>query len=186
MILWRPKRKQPNLVPPYDSNQPLPTLWFHQTLGGDLKSKNTLGGDLIAKHVLKKIHPVNLWQKHDGNMYWSSWKKTSSMQVVLLRKIIIANPNWYLKNQGCLRSSHRAARSHPLMVSRMYISTSGAWWVEGQTTQYVWCIYVLLLPILTRNLVVCKQPFTDSMFIFRGVGQSPQVVPLITEGHQTL
>lgn len=115
-------------------------------------------------------------------------KKSSSMQDVLLINIIsIANLNWYLRNHlRCLRSSHRAARSHPLMVSRMYISTSGAWWVEGQKTQYVWRIYIHLLPILTRNLVVCKQPFTDSVFIFRGVGQSPQVVSLITEGHQTL
>ena len=115
------------------------------------------------KHVV-----ATLWPKHDGNMYFLK-KKSSSMQVVLLINITsIANLNWYLRNHlRCLRSSHRAAGSHPLMVSRMYISTSGAWWVEGQTTQYVWCIYVHLLPISTRNLVVCQQPFTDSMFIFR-------------------
>ena len=184
VILWRPERKQPNLVPlvpMYSLHMTRINLYqpfflshgswvemgarFHQTLGGDLKAQN-----MCWKNSPGKKHQWSL-RPFDQNMMATfievHGKKSSSTQVVLLVNIIIsiANLNWYLRNHlRCLRSSHRAARSHPLMVSRMYISTSdcGPWmwkaesWMEPRSapnkTRCIWCIYLHLDHINYRNV----------------------------------
>lgn len=183
VILWRPERKQPNLVPlvpmlltPYESNQPLPTLllesWLLGGNGGSLPPNSGWWFE-STKHVLKEFPRektpmvvATLWPKHDGNIYWSSWKKILIHAGRFAYNIIsIANLNWYLRNHlRCLRSSHRAARSHPLMVSRMYISTSdcGPWmwkaesWMEPRSapnkTRCIWCIYLHLDRINYQNV----------------------------------